>query len=144
MSALQTIFMCGSIVGFFVIIIYNIVKTIKKHSFFVGTILGIFKGTLFGAAWFFAWPITMWVFLWYLVIKPPHGSYTNPCDDELEDDRTLLEDFFGIQKEPIYDIFGNQIATARTWGDKIIDVDALGISDDDIERDSFGDLRKKF
>jgi len=145
MSTLQTIFMCGSDIGFFVVMIYNIVKNIKKHSFFVGIILGIFKGTLFGAVWLFAWPVTMWVFLWYLFVKPHGDSHTKPYDDDdkSDDGRTLLDDLLCLQREPIYNIFGDEIGTARTFGDKIFDVDAPGVSADDIERDAFGDWRIK-
>lgn len=142
MSALQTIFMWGSVIGFFVVMLYNIVKTVRKHCFLVGVILGILKGTLFGAAWFFAWPITMWIFLWYLFIREP---YTNPYDDYHEpDDRNLFEQLSDIQKEPVYDLFGDKIGTAKTFGGKIVDVDAPLVSHDDLERDAFGDLRRKF
>lgn len=140
MGTSQTIFMWGSVIGFFVIMLYNIIKTIKNHCFFVGVILGVLKGTLFGAAWFFAWPVTMWIFLYYLFIGP---NNTGIYDDE-PDNRNLLEQLLCIQEEPVYDFWGDEIGTAKTFGDEIIDVDAPGVSYDDLERDVFGDLRKKF
>lgn len=143
MDAQQAVFMWGSVIGFLFIMLYNIGKTIKNHCFFVGAILGILKGTIFGAAWFFAWPVTMWIFLWHVLKGRDTGTYIGSYEVE-PDNRNPLEQLLCIQVEPVYDFYGKEIGTAKTFGDKIIDVDAPGVSYNDLERSAVGDLRIKF
>jgi len=139
---LETVFMGGSIIGFFVIMAYTIIKEVKKHPI-IGLFIAIFKGTILATPWFFAWPLTMWFYIWYIFRdKPPKTSHSTDTSTE-PDDSGLLEDLLGIRKEPIYDVFGNKVGTASTWGDKVLYTDKFLISPDDVERDPFGDLREK-
>ena len=139
----ETIFMLVAIIGFLSIMLYTIIKEIKKHPL-IGLFLGIIKGTVIGSPWFIGWPLTMWLYLWYMIKKQGYKEPHHHTSDDIEiDDRNIFEQILDIREEPIYDICGRKVGTAKASWNEVFYTDNILISPEDVERDAFGDLREK-
>ena len=113
-------------IGVFVVIIYCIILERKEHPI-IGWFSGMFIGSLVAIPWFLCWPLGGLIYIWALLSGEGNTG-----------------DIFGIREEPVYNIFGDEIGTAKIFGNTIISTDIKFTSPNDIQRDAFGNLKRKF